>query len=110
NLIFDLMFDRKVIEKEFGVKFYIYGWNQKVPFSLMPKITVNMTLDGTINIFNGTRKISIRKAIVNKNDKLYTVKLPYSILENPEFIFVGGETKLGVLTLDFFPWQLIKIE
>ncbi|MGC9066487.1 MAG: PIG-L deacetylase family protein, partial [Candidatus Ratteibacteria bacterium] len=109
NLIFDLMFDKKVIEKEFGVKLYVYGWNQGVPFSLMPKIVVNIALDGAITILNGNRKISTRQAIVNKNNKLYTIKLPYSILENPEFVFVGGETKLGMLTLDFFPWKLIKI-
>jgi len=110
NIVFNLSFDRKVLEKEFGVKLYVYGWKQKVPFSLMPKIIVDLKLDGTMYVANGNRRISTKRVELIQNEKFYTLKLPYSILENPEFIFVGGETKLGMLTLDFFPWQIIKIE
>jgi len=109
NIIFNLSFDRKVLEKKFGVKIYLYPWKKDVPFALMPKILVDLRLDGSISIFDNGKTISTRGILANKSNNDYVFKFPVGLLNNPNALFIGGETKISNLTLDFFPWMVIQI-
>jgi len=110
DLVFQFLYDKKVIEKEFGVKIYVYGWKEKIPFSLMPKIAVDIKMDGTFTVYKNEKNISVKDISIKKTQNTFTFKIPYSLLDEPDFIFVGGESKLGLLTLDYFPWKVIDIE
>jgi len=74
----------------------------------MPKILLDLKLDGNISILNNGKKISTRDILVNKSSNDYVFKFPMKLLNNPDALFIGGETKIALLTLDFFPWRVIQ--
>jgi len=108
GIIFNLAFDKKLLEPEFGVKVYLYPWRKDIPFSLMPKILLQVKLDGKITIYDNEKKIALTDILVDKSNKNYIFKFPMEILANPDAVFIGGETKISTLTLDFFPWQVVR--
>ncbi len=110
SIIFNLAFDRNVLERDFGVKIYLYPWRKDISFPSMPKILLYLKMDGSITILNNKKKISVRNILVSKSNKNYVFRFPLELLNNPDVVFIGGETKIGLLTLDFFPWRVVDID
>ncbi|MFA7515473.1 MAG: PIG-L family deacetylase [Candidatus Ratteibacteria bacterium] len=108
NVLLSVKAKRVVFERDFYVELRLYGWKNNLPFAEMPKLVMETDLSGKSRVYNGTKQARHPQLKIESvgNDTIFTI--PRELLGNPEFLFLGGENKLGALTLDFLPWRVFK--
>jgi len=110
SFILKVIFDRRILEKEFGAELYFFGWRSDVPFQSMPKISLLARPQNKVAVTIDGARVSSNKIIVKESNDEILIRIPRTLLNNPERLLVGGETKLANLTLDFFPWRVFYLE
>jgi LmbE family N-acetylglucosaminyl deacetylase len=91
------------LNKRFGMQLYLFGYSDKTPFALMPKIRI-ITRYKNLIVFDGARKISSDSIGLELNPNEAILKVPLKILGQPDFILATIKTyseSSGVDTASF---------
>jgi len=106
------LFIRLEKEKGFSSKFsfvlYLFGYSEKTPFAKMPKIRI-FAKGKRLKSFDGMNLIIPEGASLERNAKAITLKVPLSILGNPDYILASIKTYGGTLPVDATAFRKIRI-
>ncbi|MCL5674572.1 MAG: PIG-L family deacetylase [Candidatus Omnitrophica bacterium] len=110
SIIFKIILEQPV-KDIFNLKIEFFGYNDRIPFSIMPKLGIQVNIHKVISVRNENIYVPADRITYIKNPygNEITLVVPKLLLENPQYIFVGGESRLGDLLIDSFPWKLFKI-
>ena len=99
---------KRVLDKEFGLSVFLIGYNARVPFSTMPKISLLVGLNG-FHIKDKKKTIVPKDVIFIENEKELLFKVPLSLLGNPDRVLTSAKTMLYDLTLDELAWRILEL-
>jgi len=99
----------KNLNNRFGVQLYLFGYSDKTPFALMPKIRI-ITKYKKIRLFDGKKMINPEGMDLEFGPKEATLKVPLKILGEPDFILAAVKTFTGVLHADTTGFREISIK
>ncbi len=99
---------KRALDKEFGLTVFLTGYNDRVPFSTMPKISLILGLNG-FNVKDQKKTVASRDVIFIENEKELFFKIPLSLLGDPDRILTSANTMLYDLTLDEIPWRVLVL-
>ena len=99
---------KRVLDKEFGLSVFLIGYNARIPFATMPKISLLVGLNG-FHIKDKKKTIISKDVIFIENDKELLFKIPLSLLGDPERILTSAKTMLYDLTLDELAWRVLEL-
>jgi len=98
-----------ILSEPFGERIdldlYVFGYRSDKEFSEMPKINVEVNLKG-YSIYDQKKPISRDGIEVVKVPNEITVKVPLSVIGDPEKILFSATTSTGLLSLDSMPWRI----
>ena len=86
----------------------IFGYRGDKPFGEMPKIHVNADITACA-ILDQNRPLPIDSSEVVRSAKTITIRIPLSILGNPEKILTSARTKLGDIPMDWVSWRILEV-
>ncbi len=84
----------KHIVRRFSTVFYIFGYNYKSQFSLMPKVRI-LTKYNRFKAFDGKKQTSLKGASLELEPTALKLKIPLASLGSPDFIFVSVRAYIG---------------
>ena len=96
------------IEKNLGISATLLGYSNNKDFSAMPKINIYLGM-------NGMRIRDKRKIIYSKDtqaiyqDKSLIIKVPISILGDPDYILAYVRTQVNVLPFSSTAWRILEL-
>jgi len=100
-------------EKEMGNRFgfiiYLFGYNDRIPFSQMPKIRV-IAKGKKFKILSGRKVISPQGVTLQKNSTELILKVPLDVLGSPDFILTSMKGYGGRLPADAIAFRKIRIK
>lgn len=76
---------KKVTNSKISALVYLFGYNNKIPFSDMPKIRI-ITQNKIIRVFDGKRELYLSNVSLFFNKENWVLKVPLALLKNPDFI------------------------
>ncbi|MFX1534260.1 MAG: PIG-L deacetylase family protein [Promethearchaeota archaeon] len=97
-----------ILPKSVGVAFYIFGYRYDRPFAEMPKLWVRVGRKG-YTFFDLDKQMSQPIEVIREGSKL-KVKIPLKLLENPHMLLINVKNYLGIYTLDWVPWRIVRVE
>jgi LmbE family N-acetylglucosaminyl deacetylase len=86
----------------------VFGYRADKPFGDMPKIRVNVDITGCA-ILDQNRPLPKDSVEITRSAKTITIRVPLSILGNPEKILTSARTKLGDVPMDWVSWRKLEI-
>jgi LmbE family N-acetylglucosaminyl deacetylase len=86
----------------------LFGYRPDRAFADMPKILVRVTEFGA-TVYDQSRKLSDTGMTVSRDAHDIVVRVPLSLLGDPDRILVSGRTYLGDVPLDAAPWQVLHL-
>ena len=107
-LFIRLALKRKVLG-DFGVSINLLGYSKKIDFPEMPKIQLNIGLGG-IHIKDKKRSLFIKDVRLTAKGKELIVKIPLSVLGNPDYILSCVRAHFGALPLYASAWRVLLLE
>ena len=97
------------VDKQFGIFVYLFGYSKKKDFALMPKI--NLSIDwGGVHAKEKKRSISSRGIQIAYEGKSMILKVPFSLLGNPQYLLASAKSKAKDLPFDNTAWRVLEIE
>lgn len=100
---------RQEIEKEIGLTIFLFGYSRNVPFSQMPKITLNLNFSG-LTVKDKSRRLPAKEVIYTSDGKELTFRIPLSVLGNPQRILSTAKASVYNLTLDETAWRELDLD
>jgi LmbE family N-acetylglucosaminyl deacetylase len=100
---------KRLMDKEFGLSVFLFGYNPKVPFAQMPKINLLLGLNG-FYIKDKKRTIHSKEVLLLEKDKELIFKVPLSLLGDPDRILSCAKTAVYDLTLDETAWRVLELK
>ena len=100
---------RRLMDKDFGLSIFLFGYNPNVPFAEMPKIHLTVGLNG-FYITDKKRAVHSKDVILLEKDKELVFKVPLSLLGDPDRILSSAKTALYDLTLDETAWRVLELK
>ena len=97
------------VNKRFGIQLYLFGYSNRTPFALMPKLRI-ITKYKKIKVFDGRRMINPEGMNLELNSSQAMLKIPLKILGEPDFILTALKTYTGVLHVDTTSFRKINIK
>ncbi len=91
---------------EFSASFF--GYRRDKPFGEMPKIRVNIDVT-SMSILDQARHLPADSCEVSRQAKNITMKVPLTVLGNPEKILTSARTKLGEIPMDWVSWRILDV-
>jgi hypothetical protein len=95
--------------RRFSIQLYLFGYSNKTPFALMPKIRM-ITKYKRLKMFDGRKKIKPDGVCLEMNFKEVVLEVPLKILGEPDFILTSIKTYAGVLDVDTSSFREIDIK
>jgi len=99
----------KEFTRTFNLQLYLFGYNYKTPFALMPKIRI-VTRNNKFRVFDGRKMIKTKGVSVDLKSNILILKVPLDVLANPDFILTSIKTYGGVLPFDVTSFRKIYIK
>ncbi|MCM8788784.1 MAG: hypothetical protein NC907_03225, partial [Candidatus Omnitrophica bacterium] len=99
---------RNKIELATEYIFYFFPYKKDVEFSAMPKLTVILKKEEEILTATGSTHPENLKYEKLKNKFSFSVK--FYDLKHPDYLFFSATIKVGGISYDFIPWEIMKIE
>ncbi|MHB8280168.1 MAG: PIG-L deacetylase family protein [Candidatus Humimicrobiaceae bacterium] len=96
------------IDNNFEIMIYLIGYNKNINFSKMPKIIINIGIDGA-KVFNGTQQIIVNDFKMDTDEENYVLKIPISVLDNPQYLLSCTESQLKDKTYDNTAWRILEL-
>lgn len=88
--------------------FYFFPFKNGLDFASMPKTTINLKKEEGRLSSVGT--VYHEKLVYEKTKNKFSFRVNLSSLNYPDYLFFSANIKVGGISYDFIPWELIKIE
>lgn len=99
----------KELNSRLSIQLYLFGYSQKVPFALMPKIRI-ITKHNKYRIFDGKKAMVTQGVGLELNPDALNLKVPLRLLGGPDFILAAVKTYAGILQTDTTSFRKINIQ
>lgn len=108
KIVITLRFSRKR-EKLLSTEFFCFGYRHDKDFADMPKIRIVEYFLKT-SVFDGNKKIQPGLIEIARSPMETTVKIPLSLLGNPEKALTSSRTYFGENYSDQVSWRIINLK
>jgi len=108
NLIVSLQFS-KPLAQDVEASIYFFGYSNKVPFGLMPKINVRLGVL-SYSVYDQTKRLDQNVVEITRNPSDVTISIPLKLLGDPQKILTSAKTSLGNFPLDNASWVVVELE
>lgn len=99
----------KPLAQNVEASIYFFGYNKTVPFKLMPKISVKLGVL-SYSVYDQAVKIDQGKVEVKRTPSEVTIKVPLTLLGDPDKILTSARTYLGNVPLDNSSWMAVELK
>jgi len=99
---------RGKIEKNLEVSVFLIGYNPKINFSEMPKIYVKVDTLG-VHIRDKKKPLQVKDVESEAQGNIFILKIPFSLLGNPDRILTCARTHPNVMALDETSWRVLYL-
>ncbi len=93
--------------KNLGVSIFLLGYRKDLAFSKMPKLAINIGLNG-LSVKDGKQKINSGKIQLIEEGNLLILKIPLSMLNDPMYILACAKAGSFVLPFEDTAWRVIR--
>ncbi|MGE5602986.1 MAG: PIG-L deacetylase family protein [Nitrososphaerales archaeon] len=99
----------KPLAEGVGLSAYLFGYRPDTPFASMPKIHVRL---GALShaILDQSRPLNDAGVMVSRSTEEIAIRVPLSLLSNPDRAFVSARTYLGDMPLDSSVWRVLDFK
>lgn len=87
---------------------YLFGYSYKTPFGQMPKIRI-ITKHNKFKVLNGKKIINPQGVNLELNPTELTLKIPLSLLGDPDFMLVSLHGRAGANNVDTLGFRKVNI-
>ena len=108
QLVFALELDRP-LEGEVHAKIWTFGYRSDTPFGEMPKVFMDLSSDG-YTIYDRGQDLPPDSVTVSGNSTRSEVRVPLTLLGDPERVMISSETNIEDVPLDNIPWVFLIIK
>lgn len=95
--------------KELGMSVFLLGYRKDLKFSKMPKLAINIGLNG-LSIRDKRRRIDARDVQMIEKGNILILKIPLSLLNNPVYALACVKAGGAVLPFENTAWRIIQFE
>jgi hypothetical protein len=99
----------KELSHVFNFQIYLFGYNYKTPFALMPKIRL-VARGSKFRVFDGKKMIKPEGVSIDVNSDVLVLRIPLQVLGDPDFILTSIKTHVGVLPFHATAFKKIYIK
>lgn len=96
------------IQRTFKTVIYLFGYNYKTPFAQMPKILI-ITRYNKFKLRDGKKVINPQDVVIELEPEELILKIPLSILGNPDFILASVRSNVGGSYVDSRGFRKINL-
>ncbi|MFX0091714.1 MAG: hypothetical protein ACFFBD_08115, partial [Candidatus Hodarchaeota archaeon] len=97
-----------ILPKNVGVSCYVFGYRYDQAFEHMPKFWIRIGRKG-YTVFDLAEQVA-RPIEVNRVGAQLKVQVPLDLLNHPDYLLVNVKNYIGLQTLDWVPWRIIKLK
>ena len=90
-------------------KVWTMGYRADTPFGQMPKIYMDLSVNG-YNVYNGGQLLPSDSVKVIATPNRSEVRVPLALLGSPERLMVSAQTLVGDIPLDNIPWVFLVLK
>ena len=98
----------KPLAQGVGASIYIFGYRNDRPFGTMPKVHIRLGLS-RYTVYDQTNKLPSDSIEVQREASDLIVKVPWTLLGDPQKILTSARTYLGSVPLDWVSWRTVAI-
>jgi len=109
ELLLQVKFSR-ILEKELGFTVYLFGYSRRIPFPRMPKISISLMPAERIIVRDGGDILVSTGVVVKRERQAVYLKVPLSLLANPDFVFLAVESYAGEIPVDLTAQRLVALK
>ncbi len=102
------IYKRKDVGRTLKTALYLFGYSHKTPFALMPKIFM-ITKYTRFKVLDGAREIAGRGVTLEMKPEELVIKIPFTLLGNPDFILASVRGNSGISYVDTLSFRKINI-
>jgi hypothetical protein len=107
SLVFTLRLTRPVSAK-IAVSLYVFGYSKDIPFGKMPKLHVEFR-KSSYRVFDQSKQLDKKLITVQREPKKIIIRIPFSVLNNPDRVLTSARTYRGRVPLDWVEWRTIMM-
>ena len=96
------------LEGDVHAKAWALGYRADTPFGEMPKLFMDLSADG-YKIYDRGQELAVGSVIVSGTPTRSEVRIPLSLLGDPERVLVTAQTSIGDIPLDNIPWVFLTL-
>lgn len=108
DLVLSLEF-QEPLERGVSAKVWALGYRKDVQFGDMPKLFMDLSEDGVF-LYDQGRPLPQDAVTVAATPLRSEVRVPLSLLGDPERLMVSSQTAVGDVPLDNVPWVFLRLE
>ena len=95
------------LDKNMGLSIFLLGYRKDLEFSKMPKLAINIGLNG-VSVKDKKKRIDGRKVrLIEKGNDLI-LKIPLALLNNPGYILACAKAGAIVLPFEDTAWRILN--
>jgi hypothetical protein len=96
------------LQGDLKAKIWAMGYRTDKPFEQMPKIYMDLSVDG-YKVYNQGQPLPSDSVTVSGTPTHSEVRVPLSLLGDPDKIMVSGQTSIEDVPLDNIPWVFLSL-
>ncbi len=108
ELVFAIELEEPLAD-EVNAKVWMMGYRSDVPFEDMPKLLLAMNEDG-LKLFDHDEVLPADSISISETPTRVELRVPLSLLGEPERVLMSIQSHLGEVPLDNIPWVFLLIE
>jgi LmbE family N-acetylglucosaminyl deacetylase len=89
-------------------KVWTMGYRTDTPFGEMPKLFMDLSASG-YKLYNHGQELPANSVTVSSTPTRSEVRIPLSLLGNPERVLMSAQTSIGDVPLDNIPWVFLNM-
>jgi len=99
----------KPLAQDVEASIFFFGYNDKTPFGLMPKINVRLGVL-SYSVYDQNKRLDQESVQIIRNPNEVTIKVPLKLLGYPQKILSSARTTLGNFPLDNASWVVVALQ
>jgi LmbE family N-acetylglucosaminyl deacetylase len=107
TLVVSVTFSRP-LSRETTADFQIFGYRNDVPFERMPKLNIGLGVFGE-RVTDQTQRLPVGIVRIKRDSRHVVVRVPRSVLGEPEKVLLGGRSTMGRVPLDKADWRVVRL-